>query len=261
MADVRGAGPGNGGRGAGARGWSRRIEAALEGDLFVLYAQRIVDVAGGETLRHELFLRMVIGEELIPAADFVPAAEERGLIQEIDRWALGRAIEVAARGHAVDLNLSLRSADEELLELIRGRVRDTGADPDRLVLELAEKQLVGEAEAGERFVRGARELGCRIALDAYVQGGRREALLKRLPLDFVKLGPRFVDRLAADGRRRRKTRNAAGRSRRNGQRVIAQGVEDLVTLQLLEGLGIDEAQGYALGRPEPLESAFPATST
>ena len=261
MADGMGTGPGGDGEGAGARDWSRRIEEALERDLFVLYAQRIVDVASGETLRHELFVRMVVGQELIPAADFVPAAEELGLIQEIDRWVLGRAFEVAAHGDAVDLNVSLRSADDELLELIRGRVRDTGADPGSLVLELDEEQLVGEAEAGERFVRAARELGCRIALDAYVQGGRREGLLNGLPFDFVKLGPRFVDRLAADGRRRRKTRNAAGKSRRNGQRVIAQGVEDLVTLQLLEGLGIDEAQGYALGRPEPLESAFPTTST
>jgi EAL domain-containing protein (putative c-di-GMP-specific phosphodiesterase class I) len=72
----------------------------------------------------------------------------------------------------------------------------------------------------------------------------------------VKLGPPFVDRLVADGRRRRKTRNATNRAHENGQRVIAQGVEDLVTLQLLQDLGIDEAQGYALGRPEPLESAF-----
>ena len=112
MADGRGTGPGGDGEGARARDWSRRIEEALERDLFVLYAQRIVDVASGETLRHELFVRMVVGQELIPAADFVPAAEEIGLIQEIDRWVLSRALEVAARGDAVDLNLSLRSADD-----------------------------------------------------------------------------------------------------------------------------------------------------
>jgi EAL domain-containing protein (putative c-di-GMP-specific phosphodiesterase class I) len=81
-------------------------------------------------------------------------------------------------------------------------------------------------------------------------------LLKSLPIDYVKLGPPFVGGLATDGRRRRKARNAARKAHRNGQRVIAQGVENLVTLQLLPDLGIDEAQGYALGRPEPIESVL-----
>lgn len=235
MADVRGTGPG--GR-------------------FVLHAQRIVDVASGRTVRHELFLRKVDGSELIPAADFLPAAEEQGSIRELDRWVVGRAIEILASGNAVALNVSVRSADEGLLEVIRNGLETCGADPGDLALELSEQQLVAEGGPGERFVRGAHELGCRIALDGFIQGGRRAALLRSLPIDFVKLGPPFVDRLFTDGRRRRKTRNAANRAHESGQRVIAQGVEDLVTLQLLQDLGIDEAQGYALGRPEPLESAF-----
>jgi EAL domain-containing protein (putative c-di-GMP-specific phosphodiesterase class I) len=258
MAGVRGTGPGSEGSNAGARpkDWSRRIEEALEKDLFVLHAQRIVDVASGETLRHELFLRMVDGQELIPAGEFVLAAEEHGSIRAIDRWVAARAIEVTAAGHPVDLNLSVRSADDELLALITDTVGRTGADPRRLVLELREEQVVAELEAGEGFIRGVHELGCRTALDGYIQGGRGSVLLRRLPIDFVKLGPRFVNGLAADGRRRRKARNAARKAHDSGQRVIAQGVEDLITLQLLQELGIDEAQGYALGRPEPVESAF-----
>jgi EAL domain-containing protein (putative c-di-GMP-specific phosphodiesterase class I) len=228
------------------------------GGRFVLHAQRIVGVASGRTVRHELFLRMVDGPRLIPAADFVPAAEHDGSIREVDRWVSGRAIEVVGGGGAVAVNLSLRSADEALLELIRDGLGTPGADPGDLALEISEAQLIAEAGRGERFIRGAHELGCRIALDGFVQGGRRAALLGSLPIDFVKLGPRFVDRLATDGRRRRKTRNAANRAHESGQLVIAQGVEDLVTLQLLQDLGIDEAQGYALGRPEPLESVFRA---
>jgi EAL domain-containing protein (putative c-di-GMP-specific phosphodiesterase class I) len=258
MADVMGTGPGSEGRGAGARrhGWSRRIEEALEKDLFVLHAQRIVEVASGETTRHELFLRMTNGAGLVPAGEFVIAAEEAGSIREIDRWVLGRAVEIAAGGHPVDLNLSVRSADAELLERMRGEVRETGADPGHLVLELSEEQLVKGLATGEGFVRGANELGCRIALDGYVQGGRGSALLKGLPIDFVKLGAPFVNGLADDGRRRRKARNAAAKAHDSGQKVIAQGVEDLVTLQLLQELVVDEAQGYALGRPEPVESVF-----
>src|SRR3954469_8580196 len=101
--------------------WSRRIEEALERDLFVLHGQRIVDVTNGETLRHELFLRMVDRRRLIPAGEFVMAAEEFGSIREIDRWVVSRAIEVTAAGWAVDLDLSMRSTDEAMLELIRHR--------------------------------------------------------------------------------------------------------------------------------------------
>jgi EAL domain-containing protein (putative c-di-GMP-specific phosphodiesterase class I) len=254
MADVRGTGPGSNGGEARQREWSRRIEEALRRDLFVLHAQRIVDVATGETVRHELFLRLAQNGALIPAGEFVLAAEELGSIRQIDRWVVERAIEVAAAGHPVALNLSVRSADDDLLGLMRREIDRTGADPENVVLELAEDQLLAEIEAGEGLVRGAHDLGCQIALDGYVQGGRRAVLLKELPIDFVKLGARFVNRLASDGRRRRKARNAAAKAHQGGQRVIAQGVEDLVTLQLLPELAIDEAQGYALGRPEPIES-------
>jgi EAL domain-containing protein (putative c-di-GMP-specific phosphodiesterase class I) len=259
MADVRGTGPGGEGRNAGARrrGWSRRIEEALRRDRFALHAQRIVEVASGDTLRHELFLRMAEGQDLIPAGEFVVAAEKAGSIREIDRWVMSRAIQLAAAGHPVDLNLSVRSADEGLLELMRQGVGETGADPSRLVIELSEEQLLKDLEAGTGFVRGAHELGCRIALDGYIRGGRGRALLKGLPIGFVKLGPLFVNGLADDGRRRRKARNATGKAHDDGLRVIAQGVEDLLTLQLLPDLGIDEAQGFALGAPEPVESALP----
>jgi EAL domain-containing protein (putative c-di-GMP-specific phosphodiesterase class I) len=256
MADVSGTGPGSGRTGARLVDWSRRIGEALRRDLFVLHAQRIVDVGSGETVRHELFLRMAENGSLVPAGEFVVAAEEAGSIREIDRWVAERAIQAAAAGHPVDLNLSVRSADDELLEFVRERLAATGADPPLVVLELSEAQLAAGRGTGERFVRGVHSLGCRIALDGYAQGGRRSALLKRLPIDFVKLGSRFVSGLATDGRRRRKARNATAKAHRGGQKVIAQGVEDLVTLQLLQELGIDEAQGYALGRPEPIESAL-----
>jgi EAL domain-containing protein (putative c-di-GMP-specific phosphodiesterase class I) len=154
----------------------------------------------------------------------------------------------------VAVNLSVRSADDELLELIRRNTEETGAASGDIVLELGEEQLRGGLESGEGFVRGVHELGCRIALDGFVKGGRGAVLLKELPIDYVKLGGRFVSGLAADGRRRRKARNATAKAHASGQRVVAQGVEDLITHQQLQDLAIDEAQGYALGRPEPVEA-------
>jgi EAL domain-containing protein (putative c-di-GMP-specific phosphodiesterase class I) len=247
--------------GAGGRGrprgrpfnWPKRIAEALERDLFVLQAQRIVDVRTGEAVRHELFLRMLYRQRLIPAGDFVLAAEKLGSIREIDRWVVGQAIEVAATGRPVDLNLSVRSTDQAMLELIERRLDETGADPDDVVLELSETQLAASIETSGDFVEGVTELGCRVALDGFIDGGRDTYLLKKLPLSFIKLGPQFIGELAADRGRRREVSGAVLAAHRCGQRVIAQGVESLATLQLLEEFGIDEAQGHALGPPESLE--------
>ncbi len=233
--------------------WSRRIEEALQRNLFVLHAQRIVDVATGATMRHELFLRMSGRQRLIPAGEFVMAAERFGSIREIDHWVVERAIEVAAAGHPVDLNLSLRSTDEVLLRLIRSRLEETAADPSDLVFELSEAQLSKAGRSGAEFIGAAHELGCRIALDGFIEGGRDAMLLRRFPISYVKLGHPFIGDLAADRGQRRLVGGVVLRAHRSGQRVIAQGVEDLATLEQLDGLGVDEAQGHALGPPESLE--------
>jgi EAL domain-containing protein (putative c-di-GMP-specific phosphodiesterase class I) len=248
----------SGGGDAGPLDWPGRIERALERDLFVLHGQRIVDVASGATLRHELFLRMVDRQRLIPAGDFVLAAEEFGSIREIDRWVVGQAIEIAAKGHPVDVNLSVRSMDDAMLALIRSGVGGSGADPGDLVFELSDGQHAGTTKSHGEFVRVLSDLGCRIALDGFIEGGRRASLLRRLPIDYVKLGRPFVSDLASDRGNRRTLGSAIHKAHRTGQRVIAHGVEDLATLQLLEGLGIDEAQGFVLGPPESIDSLLGA---
>src|SRR3954447_15311068 len=240
--------------------WSRRIEEALERDLFVLHGQRIVDVVTGATMRHELFLRMVDRRRLIPAGEFVMAAEEFGSIREIDRWVVERAIDVAATGMPVDLNLSVRSTDKTMVELIRERLEENEANPRDIVLELSETQLTEALDAGGAFVNAVAELGCQIALDGFVEGGPESFLLRRLPISYVKLGAPFIDGLAEDRGKRRRVSSAVLKAHRAGARVIAQGVETLATLQQLEDLGIDEAQGHALGPPESLESLLGATA-
>lgn len=240
--------------------WPGRIKEALSRDRFVLHAQRIVDVRTGVTLRHELFLRMVHRKRLIPAAEFMVVAEEMGSIREIDRWVVSRAIELAATGRGMDLNLSMRSTDEALLDLIRTGFEETGGDPANLVFEVSEEQLAAATATGESFVRAVSELGCGVALDGYIEGGRGSVLLRSFPIDYVKLGPPFIQGLVEERRKRREVTGVVQKAHRNGQRVIAQGVESIVTLELLGELGIDEAQGYALGPPESLEAMLAATA-
>ncbi len=236
--------------------WSRRIRDALDRDRFVLHAQRIVDVASGGTMRHELFLRMIEDERVVPAGEFVAAAEEFGSIGEIDGWVTGKAIEIASSGRAVHLNLSMRSLDAALVGLIGNRLEGAGADPGDLVFELGEKQL---AEAGAdrvEFVRSVGELGCHLAVDNYMGAGRWTSLLGRFPLSYIKLGPELIAGVSGNAASRRKVTSIVRRGHRNGQRIIVQGVEDLRTLDALSGLGVDEAQGHVFGPAEPVEQAL-----
>jgi EAL domain-containing protein (putative c-di-GMP-specific phosphodiesterase class I) len=259
MADGRSSGPAGGAK-SPTLDWPSRIQDALSRDRFVLHAQRIVDVRTGTTLRHELFLRMVYRRRLIPAGEFVLAAEEFGSIREIDRWVVSRAIEIAATGRQVDLNLSLRSTDEALLDSIQAQIDQTGANPADLVLEVSEAQLAAATETGKNFVHAVSEIGCLVALDGFIQGGRGSFLLTSFPISYVKLGPPFIQDLLSERGKRRAVTSAVLKAHRFGQRVIAQGVEDIVTLEALGDLGIDEAQGYALGPPESLESLLGATA-
>jgi len=235
--------------------WPGRIRDALDRDRFALVAQRIVDVGSGETVRHELFLRMVEEERLIPARDFVSVAEEAGLIREVDQWVTRQAIEIAASGRPIHLNLSMRSVDAELLDLIRERLETTDADPGDVVFELSEKQLgeAGEEEAG--FVRAVGELGCALAVDDFVgEGG--SALLRRFPLGYIKLAPELLRGIAADSASRSKADVIVLAGRRLGLGIISHGVKDLVTLEAIADLGVDEAQGYVFGPMEPAASAL-----
>lgn len=235
--------------------WSGRIRDALDRDLFTLHAQRIVDLSSGETLRHELLLRMIDEERLIPAAEFVMAAEKSGSIGEIDRWVVGKAIEIAASGHAIHLNLSMRSIDAPLLDLIRDRLEETGADPANLVFELGEGQLSGADEEGADFVRASAELGCRFAVDNFT-GRDASSLLRRYPLSYVKAGPELVGGITASPAARQTVSGIVLAGHRAGQRVIGLGVESLASLTALEQLGVDEAQGHVFGPAEPVEKAL-----
>jgi EAL domain-containing protein (putative c-di-GMP-specific phosphodiesterase class I) len=235
--------------------WSRRIRDALDRDLFTFHAQRIVDLSSGETVRHELFLRMVDEERMIPAGEFVLAAEESGSILEIDRWAVGEAIEIAATDHPIHLNLSIRSTDAELLALIRERLEETNANPGHLVFELGEEQLSDADAEGVDFLRAAAELGCRIAVDNFT-GRDASSLLRRYPLSYVKVAPALVGGIIASPEARQTLSGIVLAGHRGGQRVIAQGVENLACLTALEQLGVDDAQGHVFGPAEPAEKAL-----
>ncbi len=232
--------------------WDERLRRALQNDGFTLYQQPIVDLRSGKILRHELLLRLVEGERVTPAAKFIDAAARSGLIIEIDHWVAERSVEIAAEGRAVAANLSSHSISPGFVEYVRELLTETEANPANLTFELNEEDLV-EDETAEDFLWSLRDLGFELAVDQVGTGPAELAKLRTLPVDYLKLEREFARDLSRDPACPNAIEAIVKQARRFGSRTVATGVEDLATLQTLEELGADEAQGLALGAPAPVE--------
>ena len=234
--------------------WVARVQDALEQDRFVLYAQPIIDLRSGEVVQRELLLRMS-GEdgEIVAPNFFLPVAEKYGLIGDIDRWVIEHAIEIAARGTSIQINLSARSVgDPGVLEIIRRCLAKTGADPGNIVFEITETALIaGEVNAKE-FADRLRALGCGLALDDFGTGYGGLTYLKQMPIDFLKIDIEFVRDVTTNPASRHVIEAVVALARAFDLQSVGEGVEDAATLELLRELDVDFAQGYYIARPAPL---------
>jgi hypothetical protein len=161
--------------------WLGRIRDALDDDRLVLYGQPIVDLLTGETVQQELLLRMR-GEDgsIIGPGEFLPIAERYGLMSEIDRWVIRQAVDRAAQGEATEFNLSGASiGDPTVLRELAVALKDTGADPSLLVVEVTETAMMNQLDAGRQFAEQVTALGCRLALDDFGTGFASLSYLKQ----------------------------------------------------------------------------------
>ena len=173
--------------------WVGRTRDAIDEDRLTLYSQPIIPLAGGQPSQ-ELLLRMVGKDgEIIPPGSFLPVAEKYGLIGEIDRWVIGKAVRLAASGQRLEANLSAESISNlDLLPLIERELRNAHADPANVVFEITETALMKNVEAGEAFARGLSEIGCQVALDDFGTGFGSFTYLKKLPITYLKIDIDFV---------------------------------------------------------------------
>lgn len=235
--------------------WLREIRDALDQDRLLVYGQPVVNPADGETVLHELLVRMRGSEgELISPGQFLPVAEEYGMIVEIDSWMVRQAVGLAAAGHAVSVNLSAHStSSRSLLERLRIDLEDSGADPGKILVELTETAFIEDPDRALEFVESLKELGCRLALDDFGTGYGGFSYLKRLPVDLLKIDMEFARDVHRDPASRSVVEAVVGLARSFGHRTIAEGVEDQDAYDLLRRLGVDYLQGYLVGRPAPIE--------
>jgi EAL domain-containing protein (putative c-di-GMP-specific phosphodiesterase class I) len=255
--------PPRGGRGATSarQDEAEHLRTALQDDRFLLYGQPILDLQDSEVRQYEVLLRLRDeegGEPLTPSA-FLYVAERFGLIQAIDGWVACQAIaliaenERAGRPLVLHVNFSGKSiGDPRVAAVTESALSEAGIDPSRLVFELTETAAMANIEEAKAFAHRLRARGCRLALDDFGAGFGSFYYLKNLPFDYFKIDGDLIRGLAASHMDQLVVGAIVGIARGMGKKTIAEFVTDDETVRLLETAGVDYAQGYHVGRPQPL---------
>ena len=231
------------------------LEGALERAELELVFQPIVSLADGATVAHEALLRWQrVGPEIGPA-DFIPVAEESGLIIPIGSWVLAHACRTGAElvgdsDRWISVNLSARQvAQPDLLEVVAGALRAGGLKPESLSLELTETVLLGVTPAIVSNLERLHNLGVRLVLDDFGTGYSSFQHLKDFPIDTIKIDRSFVANLGRSSQDAAIVASVVSMASALGLGVVAEGVENETQASLLRELGCPMAQGYHFGVP------------
>jgi diguanylate cyclase (GGDEF)-like protein/PAS domain S-box-containing protein len=234
------------------------LHSAIQRDELRLYFQPIVRLADARCVGAEALVRWQHPERgLVSPAEFVPLAEETGLVVPLGAWVLEHAAACAARwqqeqaGFTVAINLSARQLGPDLAEQVAGVIRRTGVSPSNICFEITESVLMEDADAVSRVIEQLRALGVSFAIDDFGTGYSSLGYLKRFAVDTVKIDRAFVHGLAEDPGDRAIVSAVVGLAHALHLNVVAEGVETEGQLTALVALGCDEAQGYFFAPPQP----------
>jgi EAL domain-containing protein (putative c-di-GMP-specific phosphodiesterase class I) len=222
--------------------WAARIRNALDEQRLELVPQQIVPLTGGAA-RVALSLQMIDGDgDGVAAEAFLPAAGKFGLVAQLDRWVVAKAVRFAALGRIVHVRLSGASLrDTCLSDGIADELRATGAPPANLIFELPADALVSEADGGEAFAAALDGLGCGLAL-CNITADMALALPARLPVRALTIERDVVRGLLHGPRDRDRARTIVRIARAMDAETIAHGVDGWDALALLRRWGVDYAQ-------------------
>ncbi len=236
----------------------RRLRRAIEAEEFTLCFQPIREVASGEVRAAEVLIRWLDRDEgAIAPSEFIPIAEDTGLMVPIGAWVLRAACEQARiwrESGRLPIRLAVNVSGQQLqhpdfVATVRDSLRDSGLGPRDLELEITESTILQASEATDRAFRELHELGVQITLDDFGTGYSSLSSLRRIQLDRVKIDRSFVVRTPSGPEDRAVTAAIIAMAHHLSLFVVAEGVETLAQAQSLTLLGCDELQGYLLSPP------------
>ena len=233
------------------------LREAIDDDELILHYQPKVDLktmrpAGAEALvrwRHPI-------QGLLPPGEFIPLAELTGLIKPLDLWTLAAATRQgqAWRQQGLDVEIAVNLGTEslqnpELTAILARLLARAAMPPSRLTLEITESAMMANPALAMQTLCEIHDLGVRLAIDDFGTGYSSLTYLKGLPVDSVKIDQSFVRNMALDQMDVCIVRSVIDMGHNLGLQVVAEGVEDRETVDLLRGLGCDYAQGYHISHP------------
>ncbi len=247
--------------GMDARAQARRLleldlRLALQRDEFEVHYQPIRDLASGEIAVCEALVRWRHPERgLIAPIQFIPIAEETGLIVQLGDWVLRTACAEAARWSSacVAVNLSpVQFRNPDLVETVKAALQQCGLPAHRLELEITESVLLQNSETTRAMLHELRQLGVKISLDDFGTGYSSLSYLRSFPFDKIKIDRSFISELATGKDSLAIVRAVTGLGKSLGIVTTAEGVETDAQLDVLNREGCTQVQGYLISKPRPI---------
>jgi diguanylate cyclase (GGDEF)-like protein/PAS domain S-box-containing protein len=238
------------------------LRRAIDNDQLELHDQPIKWLAGNQIVGVEALVRWRRPDgTLVPPGEFIPVAEETGLIHPIGRWVMHEACQQLVRwrsdlpqaaGLSMSVNVSARQLqDASLIEDVESPLRETGLDPGSLILELTESAVVENLKGAAATLQQLRWMSVQLALDDFGTGYSSLSSLTRMPLDILKIDQSFVASLDQDAEGRAIVYAIISLATALGVRVTGEGIETASQLSTLIELNCNHGQGFLLGRPAP----------
>ncbi len=242
-------------------GLESQLRKAIELGQMEIYFQPQIDAVSGALAGAEALVRWRHPElGLVSPADFIPLAEDTGLIVDIGTWVLNETCVRAKAWHDLGLplprvavNLSpLQFRHQDLVTTVCAALLDSGLDPSLLELEITESAVMHDVDKAADILRYFREMGVRVAIDDFGTGYSSLSHLKKFPITLLKIDRTFIEGTDCDGEDNRAIVTAIiAMGHRLGIKVLAEGVETAAQSEFLRGSGCDELQGYLFSRPLP----------
>ncbi|MCY7353775.1 MAG: bifunctional diguanylate cyclase/phosphodiesterase [Lysobacter sp.] len=235
------------------------LHEAIVANRLEVYLQPILDLKANQIVGAESLARWnELGRGMIAPDAFIPLAEETGLISELTRWSLNATLRHASIARGIDpalsfsINLSPRVfGQRDIISQIMSALSIWGVPPEAVTLEVTENALMEDPDMSLKLLRHLRDEGLCISIDDFGAGYSSLAYLKHFPATELKIDRAFVIDMQRDARSVQVVRSIIDLGHHMQLGVVAEGVEDAVTLEMLRHIGCDRAQGFHIRRPAP----------